>query len=82
MNCILYVNAAPAAVAVTSFTTVGTIPEGARPNAAVVQNSNAQNSTTFVEVAIRLGADGNIQLYSPGTQTSRIQMVIPYFTNL
>ena len=82
VNCILYVNAAPAAVAVTSFTTVGTIPEGARPNAAVVQNSNAQNSTSFVEVAIRLGTDGNIQLYSPGTQTSRIQMVIPYFTNL
>lgn len=82
VNCILYVNAAPAAAAVTSFTTIGTIPEGARPNAAVVQNSNAQNSTTFVEVAIRLSTDGNIQLYSPGTQTSRIQMVIPYFTNL
>ena len=80
--CMLYVNVAPAAVAVTSFTTIGTIPEGARPNAAVVQNTNAQNSTTFVEVAIRLGADGNIQLYSPGPQTSRIQMVIPYFTNL
>lgn len=82
VNCILYVNAAPAAAAVTSFTTIGTIPEGARPNAAVVQNTNAQNSTTFVEVAIRLSTDGNIQLYSPGTQTSRIQMVIPYFTNL
>lgn len=82
VNCILYVNAAPASAAVTSFTTIGTIPEGARPNAAVVQNTNAQNSTTFVEVAIRLSTDGNIQLYSPGTQTSRIQMVIPYFTNL
>ena len=80
--CMLYVNAAPAAVAVSSFTTIGTIPEGARPNAAVVQNTNAQNSTSFVEVAIRLSTDGNIQLYSPGTQTSRIQMVIPYFTNL
>lgn len=80
--CVLSVNAAPAAVAVTSFTTIGTIPEGARPSAAVVQNTNAQNSTTFVEVAIRLGSDGNIQLYSPGTQTSRIQMVIPYFTNV
>jgi len=82
VNCILYVNAAPAAAAVTSFTTIGTIPEGARPNAAVVQNTNAQNSTTFVEVAIRLSTDGNIQLYSPGTNTSRIQMVIPYFTNI
>lgn len=82
VNCILYVNAAPASAAVTSFTTIGTIPEGARPNAAVVQNTNAQNSTSFVEVAIRLSTDGNIQLYSPGTQTSRIQMVIPYFTNL
>lgn len=82
VNCIMYINVAPAAVAVSSFTTIGTIPEGARPNAAVVQNSNAQNSTTFVEVAIRLATDGNIQLYSPGTQTSRIQMVIPYFTNL
>lgn len=81
INCILVVAATPAAVSATSYTTIGTIPEGSRPKTQIFQTGNAQGSA-LNPYTFRINTDGSIAIYKATTSAQAIRTQIPYFTDL
>lgn len=79
--CILSIAATPAAVSSTSYTTIGTIPEGARPRTQIFQTGNAQGSA-LNPYTFRLNTDGTIAIYKATTSAQAIRTQIPYFTDV
>lgn len=78
--CILSIAATPAAVSSTSYTTIATIPEGARPRVQIFQTGNAQGSA-LNPYTFRINMDGSVAIYKATTSAQAIRTQIPYFTD-